>query len=242
MSTEQLTKEQVHAARDLLTGNVNDLWLLNFPAVLKLHGFLKAWSGGSREQLVETCKNIVKACSREELIAVQKYFFLPETRKDSNGDCLLDWCEEVVREAGEVLPQDWMAERLGEIHKKRANFKGCGKEYQLNPEGKLITLKVLKEVLLDRPELALPVKAVIEILEDTRYQKTSGIMEWLTLRLKCLEPAKVGELQEILTKQKQRGYVDWLLGAFQFALLLDEQEEVPFPSKDSGKLKTIHAF
>ena len=105
MSTEQLTREQVHAARDLFTRNVEDLQLLSFPVVQNLHNFLGSWSGGSKEELVEKCESIIGSCNREELIAVQKYFFLPETRKDSKGDCLLDWCGEVVEV---TLLQDWM--------------------------------------------------------------------------------------------------------------------------------------
>lgn len=117
-----------------------------------------------------------------------------------------------------------MADRLKEIHEKRSHFQGCGKDYHLNPEAREVTLKVLRQVAGKEAI----VKAVTEILEDQRYERTSAIMEWMTLRLKCFESAKIEKLRQAFTLQKQRGYVAWVLGAFQFALLPEEQEEVPW--------------
>lgn len=225
MERQTLTKEQALATRTLLAGNGCDLQLLRFSVVQNLHRFLELWRGGTTQELVEKCKSMVhKAESKEEKEAVLQYFFLPETRKDIDGDCLLPWCEEVTREVGVALDTQWMADRLKEIHEKRSYFQGCGKDYHLNPEAREVTLKVLRQVAGKEAT----VKAVTEILEDQRYERTSAIMEWMTLRLKCFESAKIEKLQQALTLQKQRGYVAWVLGAFQFALLPEEQEEVPW--------------
>lgn len=221
---KEITREQAVAARTLLTANCSDLRLLRFPIIQRLHHFLEVWSGGTKRQLVDECKNIVrKAESKEEKEAVLQYFLLPETRKDAKGVCLLPWWEEVTREVDVTLDTLWIANRLQEIQEKRSHFQGCGKDYRLNPEAREVTLKVLRQ----EEEQEVATKAVLEVLEDQRYERTLAIMEWMTLRLKCFEPAKLEKLRQALIQQKQRGYVAWVLEAFQFALLPEEQEEVP---------------
>lgn len=227
-----LTREQVHAARILFMYNVYDLELLSSSFVLRLHNFLNTWRGGTEYQCVITCRNILHTCEDEDATDVLKYLFLPETRKDLNNVCLLPWCREIAVNLKGNLDQDWMTNRLQEIHRKRTNFHGCGRDYTLNQEGKKITLEVLRETMLENLETTLAIKAVQEVLEDQRYQRTLVMMEILIMRLKCLNPDIIGKTRKALALHKHRGYVNWLLGAFQFALLPEEQEEVPFPGSN----------
>ncbi len=223
-----LTREQVHAARVLFMSNVYDLDLLCSSFVLRLHNFLNTWRGGTEYQCVTTCRNILHICKDEDTVAVLKYLLLPETREDLNNVCLLPWCREVAVGLKGNLDQNWIKDRLQEIHRKRANFHGCGRDYTLNKEGREITLKVLREIMMKNPETTLAIKAVQEVLEDQRYQRTLAMMEILIMCLKCLNPDIIGKTRKACVSHKHRGYVNWLLGTFQFALLPEEQEEVTF--------------